>query len=802
MRYTQKPFFGIECLMFMLLTTGVAFSGSQKPATYEGVPKLECLVWQPVTFDDSPRAWHPDGSIVDNREVIETIRESSLIGSGSNRYLSIWYSMGSDVEIDGLRLLNNQGRDIDIKESRRKDIKHIDDVRWGGIKFTLGSEEAYPSECKIVLEYSDGLWQEIRRIRDFTFRSNLILNNDIALYPLRNKQSRNLDIVIYSNPMCIGHTQYRFKAVNHNDKEYPQCFSHGLQSAHHGYEHRMFFHLPASDLKELVLESRPIKTATFESVVVLPFGEGDQINKQDPAKTLARRFMNPREAEWDRVFAEQKEGRSFTVFVCDQAGEPLAGAKVRVAMAPNLNKGIRIEKQFETSHQGMCSVPLPDVPVEYLTVSAGKEGFSSERMHKQPHARDLPKQITFTLVPTTVIGGYIRDPQGNPIPGAWVNLAYGREGPAGHTQGSERCTTNRQGYWESDRVGKDLTGLSFSVQALGYTEPYLQSRVGEPPPLPAQDLLDRTAVIVLHPLKNYTMTVVNRNGDPLNHARVEGIDHGSDDVTMAQAYGTTGRSGEYLIRYEPQDIGKRTTLVANAEGYSSVARLVDVPPSKESNHFILSKGKRLHGHVVNTKGKGIAKSYVYAKTSIPIDDRHEMDIDLWRGITDPNGYFIWDEAPNEPVQITVYHTDYKIAKLDLEASNIEHKIVLGTAIQVRGTVTDGETSRPIPEFRLMVTSPYRRGHGIDIWHINSTIYRSGQFNFTRNNPFNGQMIAIEARGYKPALSAPLKEAENDIIYNFKLVASSDPNDIAAFPDYVEQRLVSSFLKKYMKNDND
>jgi hypothetical protein len=96
-------------------------------------------------------------------------------------------------------------------------------------------------------------------------------------------------------------------------------------------------------------------------------------------------------------------------------------------------------------------------------------------------------------------------------------------------------------------------------------------------------------------------------------------------------------------------------------------------------------------------------------------------------------------------------------------------------------------------------SKYKPGQGLDTLRIDAEIYTDGQFEFLRLHPFSGQMIGIEAEGYKAAVSAPLNIQEGELVCDFKLHKAKDSNDLTTLPDYVEQRKVTEFLSIMMEH---
>ncbi len=70
--------------------------------------------------------------------------------------------------------------------------------------------------------------------------------------------------------------------------------------------------------------------------------------------------------------------------------------------------------------------------------------------------------------------------------------------------------------------------------------------------------------------------------------------------------------------------------------------------------------------------------------------------------TDRAGRFEWRSAPNDVVLYAVWHEDYMGGPLiPLKASEREHAVILYPKTVISGRVTDAQTGRPIPNFRLV-----------------------------------------------------------------------------------------------------
>ncbi|HVJ81244.1 MAG TPA: hypothetical protein VNC50_09265, partial [Planctomycetia bacterium] len=89
------------------------------------------------------------------------------------------------------------------------------------------------------------------------------------------------------------------------------------------------------------------------------------------------------------------------------------------------------------------------------------------------------------------------------------------------------------------------------------------------------------------------------------------------------------------------------------------------------------------------------------------------------------------------------------------------------AINVRGKVTDAETGEAIPEYRLIVGSPY----SVDMhttWQGHLVYKRSGPLAWKSDNPWEKTRLRIEVEGYAPWVSPILRRGAGDVTLDVKL----------------------------------
>lgn len=164
----------------------------------------------------------------------------------------------------------------------------------------------------------------------------------------------------------------------------------------------------------------------------------------------------------------------------------------------------------------------------------------------------------------------------------------------------------------------------------------------------------------------------------------------------------------------------RTPPLANGEhpitvvapGFAAQRRVVRLGSHSGELHFKLRPGKRIEMRFVDTAGNPVPRAQVYlAARSDPKtwkgsnalhNARHPKVPDY--GIprrADDRGIFVWDWAPEEPVNYWVSANGFAPQEVSLVAKSEPHVITLADARVVAGLVTDAVNGEPVKKFQAM-----------------------------------------------------------------------------------------------------
>jgi hypothetical protein len=157
--------------------------------------------------------------------------------------------------------------------------------------------------------------------------------------------------------------------------------------------------------------------------------------------------------------------RALRVVVLDPQGKPLAGANVHVGIWTD-EKDFKAKRDYETDAAGAAQVELPK-SFSILRLWAWKKSFASmfanwER-NELASGKNFPAEYTFRLEPGVTAGGRVVDEQGQPIPGARVQVRLASDPQPANgdgrvrynnslAYGSDAATTDAEGRWRIDNV--------------------------------------------------------------------------------------------------------------------------------------------------------------------------------------------------------------------------------------------------------------------------------------------------------------------------------------------------------------
>ncbi len=108
----------------------------------------------------------------------------------------------------------------------------------------------------------------------------------------------------------------------------------------------------------------------------------------------------------------------------------------------------------------------------------------------------------------------------------------------------------------------------------------------------------------------------------------------------------------------------------------------------------------------------------------------------------------------------------------MTAGDTEHRVTIDPTLVISGRVTDAETGRPVPAFRLVRGFELSNNRGF-VWIEQELVeYRDGRYSLSYTELQDGYAVRIEAPGYKPADSRVFKSGETTPTFDFALTRAT------------------------------
>ena len=412
--------------------------------------------------------------------------------------------------------------------------------------------------------------------------------------------------------------------------------------------------------------------------------------------------------------------------VLDSEGKPITKAGIHVGCwFQDKQYRDKYQRDLKTNENGVAKIKLlPTLERIRFWVSA-KDHVTLFNGFEPGMLPNLPEKITLQLQRSKSIGGKVVDDDGNPISGAVVEIKRNGGGVkldkndfsrlnTWISEGEDALRTNENGEWFTDQRipdGDDLE-LSFIVKHPDFlSDEYWESLEKKNTSL--KHLKDRKATFTLANGVRINGSVVDDTGKPVKDALVVWGDRPYSELGSQEI--KTNSDGKFkmpALKSEPINV----TIVA--KGWMPQLRKIDLSQPIKEQTFKLTKGKKLHLKFVDPNGKPIPKVYVSLKKWRGIESlyntKHSSVKDTQiPNVSDENGEFIWDWAPNDEVEYQTGHPELaRYSNRKLTADETIQTIELSQPFSISGTVVDAKTNQPIDEFAITPVTCYSGGRGI------------------------------------------------------------------------------------------
>jgi hypothetical protein len=479
------------------------------------------------------------------------------------------------------------------------------------------------------------------------------------------------------------------------------------------------------------------------AAVLVDGGDEPKAKPAAPRVSAAQAATKPEAPPTERPAVD---GRLEVRAVADATGRPIEGASIEWRL--QINHGKVNRTTIATDGDGRAVFDWPSgSAVNTLEMTARKAGLVPYmiRWDDRAHAIHLPASRVIRLVPGIAIGGVVEDETGAPIAGAkiTVHAPPTETETTGYSFDLAEATTDAGGRWRFADAPADLARVRVAIQAPRFLQ------TSSPP---SRNL---DAVTVLR--RGFTVTgrVLDAQGRPIAGADVRAGDAWSPEPKPTK----TDAQGAFLLENIPPGA---STVTARAEGFAPDLREVH-PEDRPALEFRLGPGHTLRGKIVDRQGRPLLGAIVVADAW-----RGHRSLDFRVDIGD-DGRFEWRGAPADAVLYSVVKPGYVGRyRLAMPATGAEQVITLDLVPVISGRVTDAETGRPVPTFRVVRGLVYPNIPRVQ-WHTaNAPEAAGGRYTAKYGEALEGYAIRIEAPGYKPAESRVFQPGEVTPTHDFAL----------------------------------
>jgi peroxiredoxin/protocatechuate 3,4-dioxygenase beta subunit len=492
----------------------------------------------------------------------------------------------------------------------------------------------------------------------------------------------------------------------------------------------------------------------------------------DPSRAEVNDVTEPEANEAPAMgLPPQAEGVLELLAVNRDTNEPLADVKLSIEIQ---RKGPDDKHEQLTDANGRAAIRIGDLRTNHIDINVSKEDFVPLQAwfrKDQDQARiSLPARYTLALEPGTSIGGFVQNKRGEPIGEVTVYLLALRKQEDRISRvliSDHQVTTDANGFWLCDIMPAKLDYFRIKLTHPKHIDDHSYNTRSVPP---IEELREMSAVMVMERGVDVIGRVVDFTGQPIAGARVS---QGSGNRRGIK-YPRTETDTEGEFEFKSTRPG-RVLLTVQAESYAPELKEINVRRGMTPVEFRLELARTIRGRVVDSNDN-------------PIEDV-EVSLDSWQGRgtikwdieTDAEGYFEWNEAPEDQARFAFSREGYvPIRYLELSPEIDEHMIVMWRPQRVSGKVIDADSNEPVSEFKLILgtkSNEHKPGR-VDWERESAQTFTEGRYaaELTWHRGFSGSyVILIEAGGYLTGVSGELTQYQEDIVIDFRLEKGQGPS---------------------------
>lgn len=497
-------------------------------------------------------------------------------------------------------------------------------------------------------------------------------------------------------------------------------------------------------------------------------------------------------------------------------GSPLEGVKIKTNTLANTEPPI-INLDYVSDSDGLAEIQLPDSLID-LRMWVRRNGYApmwaSWRPKDHPEDAPIPEEFTFRFPERTVIGGIVRNEDGDPIEGVTVGVAAVSlddvrphlGGRLEESEGSGVLTTDADGRWVLHNAPPDNVEFRVFLSHPDYIDD-VNRELQREQWVTTQSFYDQTAVIVMQRGISLTGQITDPDGEPIAGALA---------IWGERPYWQTGsqevRTDENGIYRLPALPPGTIPLTIVAEGWMPQMHTIDIEPAMSAMDFELALGRKLRLRFVDPSGNPVPDVYVAVKEWRGLESLYNMkhsnvlDSRIPRR-ADADGVYEWSWAPDDAVTYSFGAVEgFARMEPSITADGTEQIITLQPLLHVSGTVTDALTAQPVETFEAVPVIYFTP----DFLYVNRDEAVEGhagrlEIPFERTDIEHG--VRIEAEGYRTLLLGPWKVGDPNPTPDVALEPAPPIRGVVVHPDGRPAADAAVYLATYtqeldIQNHND
>jgi len=380
--------------------------------------------------------------------------------------------------------------------------------------------------------------------------------------------------------------------------------------------------------------------------------------------------------------------RTIRIRVVGPDDKPMPGA--------NVHSSIWTKEPFQHNHDYVCDgqgeaiVELPRT-LDILRIWTSVEGYVPLFVHWekdwQAQGHPIPQQFTVKLTKGTVIGGFVKNEDGQPIQSAKVEVSVhsGNRGPPQNQPSvstwlaveDDARITDARGRWTLDNVpaGDDVE-VTLKLSHPDYISDFRWGVLQRLEKITTASLRQQTTTLVMARGVRVTGAVTDPQGKPVVGAVVVW----GDEPYQQNASGEVRSDAKGVYRFPPLPPAT-VTVTAVAEGWAPQLRKVAITPENPAADFKLQPGKTLRLRFRDESGKPVPEVGVgidgWRDSKSLYNNKHPNLLDTRiPEKADKNGVYQWTWAPDDQVRYNFGKEGYNYTSEPFIADGVEHEVKL------------------------------------------------------------------------------------------------------------------------------